>query len=127
MAPWLTSPQARQARLAGVHPAGHLAAQSFLCAVVVFFGTRLLLSTTGPQTECAESGLLRRYGLFALHFILAVNSTPTPTLDAFVEAVSKLEDRSWVRLKLVSTCAVASLELRFCPLPASCKLFGSHQ
>ena len=81
----------------------------------------LLLSTSRPQREHAERVLVCRYGLFALHFILAVNSTPTPTLDAFVEAVSKLEDRSWVRLKLVSTCAVASLELRFCPLSASCK------
>ena len=107
-----------------MHLAGHHVARVppvLLCAFVVFLGTWVLFQVQKWRALRAESVLVCRYGLYALHFILAVNGTPTPTLDAFVEAVSKLEDRSWVRLKLVSACAAARLELRFCPLSAGCK------
>ncbi|EIE24624.1 DegP-type protease [Coccomyxa subellipsoidea C-169] len=42
-----------------------------------------------------------RYGLYALQFVQEVNGVPTPDLDAFVAAVSKLEDGAFVRVKLV--------------------------
>lgn len=42
-----------------------------------------------------------RYGLYALNFVVAVGGTPTPDLDAFVDAVRKLPDGAPVRVSLV--------------------------
>ena len=41
-----------------------------------------------------------RYGLYALHFITAVNGQPTPDLDAFLEATSNIPDGSFLRLSM---------------------------
>lgn len=42
-----------------------------------------------------------RYGLYALHWILDVNGTPTPDLDAFLAVVGRLGDGADVRLRVV--------------------------
>ena len=41
-----------------------------------------------------------RYGLYALHFVKAVNGTPTPDLDAFLEATAAVPDGSFLRLSM---------------------------
>jgi len=41
-----------------------------------------------------------RYGLYALHWILEVNGAETPDIDTFLQVVSKLEDKSFVRIKV---------------------------
>ena len=41
-----------------------------------------------------------RYGLYALHWILEVNGMDTPDIDTFLDVVSKLEDKSFVRIKV---------------------------
>eukprot|EP00216_Chloropicon_sp_CCMP2111_P002213 CAMPEP_0198241736 /NCGR_PEP_ID=MMETSP1446-20131203/6471_1 /TAXON_ID=1461542 ORGANISM="Unidentified sp, Strain CCMP2111" /NCGR_SAMPLE_ID=MMETSP1446 /ASSEMBLY_ACC=CAM_ASM_001112 /LENGTH=1038 /DNA_ID=CAMNT_0043924613 /DNA_START=27 /DNA_END=3143 /DNA_ORIENTATION=+ len=41
-----------------------------------------------------------RYGLYALHWILEVNGTPTPDLETFLNETSALADESFVRLKV---------------------------
>ena len=41
-----------------------------------------------------------RYGVYALHWILEVNGTPTPTLQSFLDATSALEDGTFVRLRI---------------------------
>ncbi|KAJ5272941.1 Pro-apoptotic serine protease [Penicillium angulare] len=42
------------------------------------------------------------YGLAPTNFITAVNGTPTPTLDLFVEAVTKIPDNTYFRLRAVT-------------------------
>lgn len=42
-----------------------------------------------------------RYGLYALHWIMEVNSVPTPDLDSFVNVVKHLTDGVFVRVKVV--------------------------
>ena len=42
-----------------------------------------------------------RYKAYALNWLTSVNNTPTPTLDAFVAAVSRLQHGAFVRLSLV--------------------------
>ena len=43
-----------------------------------------------------------QYGLAPTNFITAVNSVPTPTLDAFLKEVSKIEDNTYFRLRVVT-------------------------
>jgi S1-C subfamily serine protease len=43
-----------------------------------------------------------RYGLFAGRRIVEVDGVPTPDLDAFIAAVSGLQDREAVRLKTIN-------------------------
>ena len=55
-----------------------------------------------------------RYGLWAGRRVVEVNETPTPDLEAFVEAVKDIEHRESVRLKTVSwndTVEVITLKL----------------
>jgi S1-C subfamily serine protease len=44
----------------------------------------------------------QRWGLYALHWITAVNGTPTPDLDAFADAVRGLGEDADVRLSTVA-------------------------
>ena len=41
-----------------------------------------------------------RYGLYALHWILEVNDTPTPNLEAFLKETKGIPHESFVRLKV---------------------------
>jgi S1-C subfamily serine protease len=43
-----------------------------------------------------------RYGLFAGRRVVEVDETPTPNLDAFVDAIIGKQDRESVRLKTVT-------------------------
>ncbi|MCJ1380921.1 hypothetical protein MMC17_004030 [Xylographa soralifera] len=43
-----------------------------------------------------------QYGLAPTNFITAVNSIPTPTLDAFLKEVSKIPDNTYFRLRVVT-------------------------
>ncbi|KKK24788.1 hypothetical protein AOCH_006067 [Aspergillus ochraceoroseus] len=43
-----------------------------------------------------------QYGLSPTNFITAVNGVPTPTLDRFVEEVSKIPDNTYFRLRAVT-------------------------
>tara|TARA_B110000977_G_scaffold51524_1_gene70019 strand:+ start:6846 stop:9953 length:3108 start_codon:yes stop_codon:yes gene_type:complete len=43
-----------------------------------------------------------RYGLYALHWIVEVNDQPTVTIDDFTEVVTRVENNTFVRIKLVS-------------------------
>lgn len=55
-----------------------------------------------------------RYGLWAGRRIVEVNETPTPNLQAFIDAVKDLKDRESVRLKTVTwndTAEVITLKL----------------
>ena len=42
-----------------------------------------------------------RYSLYALHWVVDVNGTPTPDLDAFVAAVKGLPDGADARVSMV--------------------------
>ena len=43
-----------------------------------------------------------QYGLAPTNFITAVNSVPTPTLNAFLKEVNKIEDNTYFRLRVVT-------------------------
>jgi S1-C subfamily serine protease len=43
-----------------------------------------------------------QYGLAPTNFITAVNSVPTPTLESFLREVSKVEDNTYFRLRVVT-------------------------
>eukprot|EP00891_Asterochloris_glomerata_P007785 jgi/Astpho2/7785/Aster-06077 len=107
--------------------------------LVHWCGAQLQASTTAPHRAVRAAGFLPEagHGVFVSRWhhgspahrqgrpscsgctwlrtlqrdVFPVLLTPTPTLDAFVEAVSELKDRSWVRLKLAHLQGTPSTRL----------------
>nr|XP_043614725.1 protease Do-like 7 isoform X2 [Erigeron canadensis] len=52
-------------------------------------------------TRWSHGSPVNRYGLYALQWIVEVNGKPTPDLDAFVSVTKEIEDREFVRIKMI--------------------------